>query len=59
MSRSRRFRTRVALPNVVPTPHIGGVMAQAQAALQSLVLRTLAAFFAGQPVVSPVARART
>jgi lactate dehydrogenase-like 2-hydroxyacid dehydrogenase len=42
------------LPNVVLTPHIGGATLEAQAAMQALVVRNLAAFFAGRQAVSPV-----
>lgn len=44
-----------ALPNVVLTPHIGGHTASAHAAMQDCVIANLAAFFAGQPLVHPVA----
>lgn len=47
-------RALVALPSVVLTPHIGGGTVEAQAAMNALVLRNLAAFFAGQPVATPV-----
>ena len=42
------------LPNVVLTPHLGGATHEAQAAMQAMVLRNLAAFFAGAPLPTPV-----
>ena len=45
----------LALPNVVLTPHLGGATIEAQAAMQALVMRNLAAFFAGTPLPTPVA----
>ena len=42
------------LPHVALTPHIAGNTHDAQAAMHRLVLSNLAAFFAGQPVVTPV-----
>jgi glyoxylate reductase len=44
----------VALENVALTPHIGGGTLEAQAALQDLVLANIEAFFAGDPVLTPV-----
>jgi lactate dehydrogenase-like 2-hydroxyacid dehydrogenase len=44
----------LALPNVVVTPHLGGATRDAQAAMQALLLRNLAAHFAGEPLVTPV-----
>lgn len=44
----------VALPNVALTPHIGGGTLEAAAALQDLVLANVDAFFAGNPVLTPV-----
>ncbi len=43
-----------ALGNVVLTPHIAANSRAAQAAQQDMMLRNLEAFFAGQPVVSPL-----
>jgi len=43
-----------ALPNVVLTPHLGGATLESRAAMQDLVLRNLAAHFAGQPLLTPV-----
>jgi glyoxylate reductase len=42
------------LDNVVLTPHLGGATEEAHAAMQALVLRNLAAFFAGAPLPTPV-----
>ena len=42
------------LPNVALTPHLGGATLEAHDAMQALVLRNLAAFFAGQPLPTPV-----
>jgi glyoxylate reductase len=44
----------VALENVVLTPHIAGGTLEAQAALQDLVVANVDAFFAGDPVLTPV-----
>ena len=44
-----------ALPNVVLTPHIGGHTASAHLRMQDCVIANLAAFFAGEPLVYPVA----
>jgi glyoxylate reductase len=44
----------LALPNVALTPHIGGGTLESQAALQDLVLGNIDAFFAGEPVLTPV-----
>lgn len=44
-----------ALENVVLTPHIAANALSAQAAQQELMLGNLAAFFAGRPLLSPVA----
>jgi hydroxypyruvate reductase len=43
-----------ALGNVVLSPHRGGSTETAQAAMQSMVLGNLEAFFAGKPLLSPV-----
>jgi len=40
--------------NAVLTPHLGGGTLEAQGAMQALVLRNLEAFFAGQPLITPV-----
>ncbi len=42
------------VPNIVVTPHIGGAGRGAAEAQTRLVLENLAAFFAGQPVKTPV-----
>ena len=47
-----------ALPNVVLTPHLGGGTLEAQGAMQALVLRNLAAFFAGEALPTPVTATR-
>jgi lactate dehydrogenase-like 2-hydroxyacid dehydrogenase len=44
-----------ALPNVVLTPHIGGGTHRAQREMAQLARRNLDAFFAGQPLITPVA----
>ncbi len=44
-----------ALDNVVLTPHIAAASESAQAAQQETMLGNLRAFFAGKPLVSPVA----
>lgn len=44
-----------ALPNAVLTPHIGGGTHRAQREMALLARRNLDAFFAGQPLVTPVA----
>lgn len=44
-----------ALDNVVLTPHIAAFSESAQQAQQELLLRNLEAFFAGKPLISPVA----
>ena len=43
-----------ALDNVVLTPHIAAASESAQSAQQEVMLGNLRAFFAGQPLVSPV-----
>ena len=43
------------LPNVVLTPHIGGGTHRAQREMARLARRNLDAFFAGRPLVTPVA----
>ena len=43
-----------ALENVVLTPHIAAASETAQAAQQAVMLGNLRAFFAGEPLVSPV-----
>ena len=43
-----------ALPNVLITPHMAGRSPESVAATMALVLRNLAAHFAGQPVLTPV-----
>jgi lactate dehydrogenase-like 2-hydroxyacid dehydrogenase len=43
-----------ALNNVVLTPHVAGLSPQASEATVSLVNQNLLAFFAGQPVLTPV-----
>lgn len=42
------------LPHVALTPHIAGNTHEAQEAMHRLVLANLAAFFAGQPAITPV-----
>ena len=42
------------LSNVVLTPHVGGQSPEAAQDTVALVLRNLQAFFAGQPVLTPV-----
>lgn len=42
------------LAHVALTPHIGGNTHEAQSAMHAIVLANLAAFFAGQPVPTPV-----
>ena len=42
------------VPNIVVTPHIGGAGRGAAEAQTRLVLENLTAFFAGQPVKTPV-----
>jgi len=44
-----------ALPNAVLTPHIGGGTHRAQREMANLARRNLDAFFAGQPLITPVA----
>ena len=44
-----------ALENVVLTPHIAAFSESAQLAQQKLLVRNLEAFFAGKPLISPVA----
>jgi lactate dehydrogenase-like 2-hydroxyacid dehydrogenase len=44
----------VALGNVALTPHIAGGTLEAQAAMRDLVLANVEAFFAGDPVLTPV-----
>lgn len=43
-----------ALPNVVLTPHVAGQSPEAAGDTVQLVLRNLQAFFAGEPVLTPV-----
>jgi len=43
-----------ALHNVVLTPHVAGLSPQASEATVSLVNQNLLAFFAGQPVLTPI-----
>lgn len=43
-----------ALPNVIFTPHIAGRSPEAIEAVTTLVLKNLAAHFAGEPVLTPV-----
>ena len=43
-----------AFPNVVLTPHIGGHTIEAHIAMQDCAIANLDAFFAGQPLPSPV-----
>lgn len=43
-----------ALPNVVLTPHVAGQSPEAARDTVQLVLRNLQAFFAGEPVLTPV-----
>ncbi|EIK94315.1 glyoxylate reductase [Pseudomonas sp. M47T1] len=43
-----------ALDNVVLTPHVAGLSPQASEATVSLVNQNLLAFFAGQPVLTPI-----
>lgn len=43
-----------ALPNVVLTPHVAGQSPEAARDTVALVLRNLEAFFAGEPVLTPV-----
>ena len=42
------------IPNIALTPHIGGDTDEAHAAMSSMVLANLEAFFAGRPVPTPV-----
>jgi lactate dehydrogenase-like 2-hydroxyacid dehydrogenase len=44
-----------ALPNAVLTPHIGGGTHRAQRDMAALARRNLDAFFAGEPLITPVA----
>jgi lactate dehydrogenase-like 2-hydroxyacid dehydrogenase len=44
----------LARRHVALTPHIGGKTREAQKAMQDTVLRNLEAFFAGQPLATPV-----
>ncbi len=44
-----------ALPNAVLTPHIGGGTHRAQREMALLARRNLDAFFAGEPLITPVA----
>ena len=44
-----------ALPNVVLSPHQGSATHKTRAAMGDLVVRNLAAFFAGDPLLTPVA----
>ena len=44
----------LALSNVALTPHIAGGTLEAQSAMQDMVVANLDAFFAGDPVVTPV-----
>ncbi|ADR59206.1 2-hydroxyacid dehydrogenase [Pseudomonas putida BIRD-1] len=43
-----------ALPNTVLTPHVAGQSPEAARDTVDLVLRNLQAFFAGEPVLTPV-----
>jgi lactate dehydrogenase-like 2-hydroxyacid dehydrogenase len=43
-----------ALPQVVLTPHVGSATADTRQAMADLAFNNLAAFFAGQPVLTPV-----
>ena len=43
-----------ALPNVVLTPHMAAISANAQRAQRDLMFANLEAFFAGRPVLTPV-----
>ena len=43
-----------ALPNTVLTPHVAGQSPEAARDTVALVLRNLQAFFAGEPVLTPV-----
>jgi lactate dehydrogenase-like 2-hydroxyacid dehydrogenase len=45
----------LALPNLVVTPHIGAVTERALEALNQQLLGNLEAFFAGRPLLTPVA----
>ena len=45
----------LALPTAALTPHIGGSTVQAEAATCKLVLENVAAHFAGDPLITPVA----
>ncbi len=50
------YLTRLlALRSVTLTPHIGGSTVQAEAATRDLVLCNVAAYFAGEPLITPVA----
>jgi lactate dehydrogenase-like 2-hydroxyacid dehydrogenase len=44
----------VALPNVVLSPHQGSATRKTRAAMGALVVRNLAAWFAGDPLLTPV-----
>ena len=44
-----------ALPNVVLSPHQGSATHKTRAAMGDLVVGNLAAFFAGDPLLTPVA----
>ena len=45
----------LALPNVVLSPHQGSATDKTRAAMGDLVVRNLAAHFAGDPLLTPVA----
>jgi lactate dehydrogenase-like 2-hydroxyacid dehydrogenase len=45
----------LALRSVTLTPHIGGSTEQAEAATRDLVVRNVAAYFAGEPLITPIA----
>jgi hydroxypyruvate reductase len=44
----------LTLDNVALTPHIGGNTAQAREAMATLLIANVNAFFAGEPLVTPV-----
>ena len=45
----------LTLPNVVLSPHQGSATGKTRAAMGDLVVRNLAAHFAGEPLLTPVA----